>query len=108
MTLLDQNENGKELTNDSIFEPTCAHCTVGSYASLSVRMSLDQNSDLIIIHILKSIASRVLTFGRSMDVNDPKHDLDGQGGRSKVKVTGVVYRWGLYPPLEIHGNMVTN
>ncbi len=55
---------------------------MGSYASLSVRLSLDQNSDLIIILILKSIASRVLKFGGSMDVHDSKHDLEGQGDRS--------------------------
>ncbi len=39
-------------TSSCIFEPTCAYCTVGSYASLSVRLSvcqllrLDNNSYL--------------------------------------------------------------
>ena len=42
-----------------LFEPTCALCTVGSYASLSVRLSiclagLDQK-DWTIIHILRNI-----------------------------------------------------
>ncbi len=47
----------------SIFEPTCAHCTVGSYASLSVRLSvclwLDKKS-WTIIHISKSVTPRVM------------------------------------------------
>ena len=40
-----------------LFEPTCANCTVGSYASLSVCLSicLWQKSDYIIIHICLSI-----------------------------------------------------
>ncbi len=47
----------------SIFEPTWALCTVGSYASLSVRLSvrlagLYQNSAWTIIHISESIAVR--------------------------------------------------
>ena len=33
----------------SFFEPTCAYCTVGSYMSISVRLSLDQ-LDWIINH----------------------------------------------------------
>ncbi len=28
-----------------------------------------------------------MKFGQHMDVNDPKVDLEGQGHRSKVKVT---------------------
>ncbi len=44
-----------------VFEPTCALCTVGSYASLSVCPSvclsgLDQKSHWTIIHISKSIS----------------------------------------------------
>ena len=39
------------------------------------------------IHISKSIARRIMKFGHIMDVDEPKVDLEGQGHRSKVKVT---------------------
>ncbi len=42
---------------------------------------------LTIIHIAKSIAPRAMKFGQGMARDDPKVDLDGQGHRSKVKVT---------------------
>ena len=47
---------------------------------------LDQNYRTI-INISKSIAPRVLKFGQGMGVGDPEVDLEGQGHRSKVKVT---------------------
>ncbi len=40
-----------------------------------------------IIHISKSIAPRFMKFGQGMDVDDAWVDLEGQGRRSKVKVT---------------------
>ena len=44
-----------------IFEPTCAHCTVGSYASLSVRPSVRPSvCHWIIIHISASNRARDL------------------------------------------------
>ena len=62
-------------------EPTCATCTVGSYASLSVRLSvclwLDQNY-WTIIHISKTIAPRVLKFGQVMGVGDPEVDFEAR------------------------------
>ena len=51
--------------------------------------SLDQNSDLTIIHNSKSIAPRVMKFGHVMDVGDLNLCLEGQGHRSNVKVTRV-------------------
>ena len=85
--LSDQHYDRLKNFGARIFEPTCAHCTVGSYASLSVCLSsLDQNSDLIVIHISKSIAPRVMKFGERTYVNDHKVILEGQGHRSKVKV----------------------
>ena len=73
----------------SFFEPTCAICTVGSYASLSVctRPKVEK-----IIHISISIVARGMKFGQNMDVDDPKVDLEGQGHRSKVKIKDVVHR----------------
>ncbi len=60
---------------------------VGSYTSLSVcpsvtgqKFRLDNNS------YLESIAPRVMKFGQSMDIGDPKVDLTGQGQKSKSKV----------------------
>ena len=52
----------------SIFEPTCACCTVGSYAALSVccLSGLYQNSDWIIIHISESIVGRSLKLHHSV------------------------------------------
>ena len=41
-----------------------------------------------IIHNSKSIAPMVTKFGQDMGVGDPMVDLEGQGHRSKVKVTG--------------------
>ena len=41
-----------------------------------------------IIPITKSIAPRAIKFGQDMASYDPKVDLEGQGHRSKVKVTG--------------------
>ena len=38
------------------------------------------------IHISKSLVLRVMIFGQSMDVDDPKVDHGSQGHRSKVKV----------------------
>ncbi len=49
--------------------------------------SLDQNSDLIIIHISKSITPRAMKFCQTIDVDEPMDDLEGQGHGSKVKVT---------------------
>ena len=63
---------------------------VGSYASLSVCLSIRLWLDKkywTIIHNLKSIAPRVTKFGQDMGVGDPEVDLEGQGHRSKVKVT---------------------
>ncbi len=40
-----------------------------------------------LIHISKTVGPRVTKFGKGMDVDDPKVDLEGQGYRSKVKVT---------------------
>ena len=42
---------------------------------------------VLVIHISKSIAPRVTIFDQSMDGDDSKVDLEGQGHRSKVKVT---------------------
>ncbi len=44
-------------------EPTCAYCTVGSYASLSVRLSV---CHWIIIHISKSITAMNLKLCNSI------------------------------------------
>ncbi len=57
---------------DTLFEPTCAFCTVGSYAPLSVRPSvrpygLDQKSDWTIIHISESIRVRGLKFYHNIE-----------------------------------------
>ncbi len=40
-----------------------------------------------IIHIAKSIAPRAMKFGQGMARDDPKVDFEGQGHRSKVKLT---------------------
>ncbi len=48
-------------SNYIFIDPTCAYCTVGSYAWLSVRPSgLDQNSDWTIIHISEIIRASSL------------------------------------------------
>ena len=52
----------------------------------SVRLWLDQNY-WTIIHNSKSIAPRVLKFGQRIGMCDPEVYLEGQGQRSKVKVT---------------------
>ncbi len=44
----------------TIFEPTCAYCTVGSYASLSIRLSVRPSVTLLQIHISESIIGRSL------------------------------------------------
>ncbi len=41
-------------------EPTCAYCTVGSYALLSVRLSVRPSVTLLKIHISESIKGRNL------------------------------------------------
>ena len=48
-----------------------------------------------IIHISKTVAVRGMKFGQDMHVDDPKDDLEGQGHRSKVRVTrskNVIFR----------------
>ncbi len=40
------------------------------------------------IHISKSIAPRVMGFGHSIDMDDPKVDLKGRGQRSPGQKTG--------------------
>ncbi len=60
----------------------------GSYASQSVCPSVcDKKSDQKLINISVNIAPRAMKFGQDMGWNDPKVDLEGQGHRSKVKVT---------------------
>ncbi len=54
-----------------IFEPTCAYCTVGSYASLSLRLSVRPSVcpsvyHWIIIHISKSIIAMNLKLCHSI------------------------------------------
>ena len=39
------------------------------------------------MHISETVGPRVTKFGKGMDVDDPKVDPEGQGHRSKVKVT---------------------
>ena len=41
------------------------------------------------IHISGTIAPRAIIFGQSMDVDDPKVDLEDRGQRSRSRVTGV-------------------
>ena len=41
-----------------------------------------------IIHISISIIASSMKFGQTMDVGDSNVDFEGQGHRSKVKVTG--------------------
>ncbi len=60
---------------------------MGSYASLSVHMSVVRKKNTRKNSYVKSIVPRGVRFGQSMDVDDPKVDLKGQGDRSKVKVT---------------------
>ncbi len=43
-------------------EPVCAYRTVGSYASLFVRLSVNLQFDRIIIHISQSIIGRIPTL----------------------------------------------
>ncbi len=53
--------------------PPCAHDTVGSYASLSVRPKLLDNNSYL--------------KGQGIEMDESKVDLEGQGHMSKVKVT---------------------
>ncbi len=61
----------------------------GGLLCIALRLSVCDWTEIhwTIIHISKSIASRVMKFGQGMDVDDSKVDLEGQGHRSKVKVT---------------------
>ncbi len=60
-------------------------CTVGSYASLSVCLSVLWTRPKVekIIHISRSIVVRGMKFGQRVDVDDLKVDLEGQGQRSR-------------------------
>ena len=49
-------------------------------------MYVNRPKELEKINISRSIAPRVMEFGHSMKVVDPKFDIKGQGHRSKVKV----------------------
>ncbi len=76
----------------NVFEPTRAHCTaMGSYASLSVRLSihlwLDKNY-WTMINISISVAHRVMKFDQRMKRDDLRVDLEGQGHHGKT-----VYFW---------------
>ena len=69
----------------SFVEPTCAFCTVGSYASLSVCPSvcpygLDQKSDWIIIHISESDKLPGITTSRPhlLEITSPLQDFTYQ------------------------------
>ena len=75
---------------------------MGSYASLSVCLSVCEKNAWKLIHISETVRPRVTKFGKGMDVDDPKDDLEGQGHRSKVKVTksknitsGLVWRYDM-------------
>ncbi len=50
-------------------------------------LSVCEKNDWILIHISETILPRVTRFGQGMDVNDLIVDREGQGDRSKVKVT---------------------
>ncbi len=69
---------------------------------LSVRLSLDKKSDWTIIHISQSIAHRDMKFGHSMEVDDPKVDLRGQGHRSKSNVTKVTQSTAFWTPRTLY------
>ena len=68
------------------FEPTCA--AVGSYASLSVCLSLDQKSLDNDSYVSTTKGARVTKFGMGLCLADIWVDLKGQGHRSKVKGQG--------------------
>ena len=75
----------------SIFEPTCANAQWALRSRipsvcLSVRLWLDKNY-WTIIHISGIVWVRVTKFGMAMDIDYIKVIYEGQGHRSKVKVT---------------------
>ena len=90
------------LFNFLVFEPTCANCTVGSYASLSVCPWLDKNY-WTIIHISES----VMKLDQNMDVDDPKVDLKGQGRQVKKMwiCDFISHLTILHVMLEVKGHM---
>ena len=76
----------KRLLSPPVHTAQWAHMHRFLSVCLSVRLWLYKNS-WTIIHISKSSAPRVMKFGQIMDVHDAKVDLEGQGHRSKIKVT---------------------
>ena len=72
----------------AVFEPTCANlhggliCIAFCLSVLWTRPKVEK-----IIHISISMVARGMNFGQNMDVGHPKVCLEGQGHRSKFKVT---------------------
>ncbi len=72
----------------SIFEPTCAHARWAlMHRFLSVKEIHLIEIHQTLIHILGNTAPRVMKCGRCINVDELEFDLEGQGHRSKVKVT---------------------
>ncbi len=50
-------------------------------------LSVCEKNTWKLMHISETVGPRVTTFGKAMGVDDPKVDPEGQGHRSKGRVT---------------------